>query len=303
MTLHAVTQALAAEYPEVPPHLIDEALLWYIHGHVAILATDPVSCAVREPEDPDTYLVSYTATGSDDLPVRFACDTCSPDEAITCLHALAAQIALLATTSAHEHDPEMASSVTSVTSAATETRQHEPCSLSLGGTTQRGYDILLCFRGYDVDQLMQQARQALGQWEVYGWGGKYGRTQQVTYAEKMAEQPESPPQRTSHPPSPPTPPIPPSPPVPPQGLVFTVDRIEASFLNKKWYWAVFGPDMPRSRVKHGVRIWEEGLKTAGLDPATMDPTNPPDLTGYLAHYIMKDDGTPDKIIRLLPGNH
>lgn len=303
--LHTITCRMAERYTDVPLHLIDEALLWYVHGHVSVHATDPVRCSVQDPDDadPEPYAVAYDLPLTPDAVAVWACNTCRPEDRTTCVHALAGMLAVLATEpEEHAADAPEAIGAPHRMPSVSEIRQHEPCSLSLSGTTPGGYDILLCLRGYEVEHLMHQARVAVAVWDAEGYRGKYGRHQPITYQETTPLTPEA---GAAVPPSvtlPPSAPAPSLPSIPQNGLVFTVERLEASFLNKKWYWAVFGPDMPRSRAKHGVRIWEEGLKTVGLDPATMDATCPPDLTGYLAHYILKDDGTPEKIIRLVPGH-
>lgn len=49
-------------------------------------------------------------------------------------------------------------------------------------------------------------------------------------------------------------------------------------------------------TKFGVTIWPEVLKAAGLEPDTIPPTF--NLNGYTATVLLKEDGTPNKVIKL-----
>ena len=279
-----------------PRPVVDIATPWLLSPDlIRILETDPLSIEVIDPEFPEEPLV---LTRENDL---FPCPLCVDAETV-CPHTVAATMKSWQW-AAEETVPLRNKEDLDPTAVV---HQHEPHSLTLKATTQHGYEALLCLRGFDAQRLFRQAAQLEALWSERGWTAPYGRSTPTTYAQATAAHaapaPQPQPQQGTPPGQTPAPAHPPAPTTmgtAPGALVFHPDRLEASFLNGKWYWAMFGPDMPRSRMKHGIRIWEEGLATAGWHPQTLNKEQPPDVRGYLAEYVLKPDGTPDKVIRLI----
>lgn len=75
---------------------------------------------------------------------------------------------------------------------------------------------------------------------------------------------------------------------------FAAETMTATVDDGKVYWKVKGGQFQ----KFGVSIWPEALEAAGFAPDEMNPLKPVDLTGWTAHYITKENGSPKKIIRL-----
>ena len=61
----------------------------------------------------------------------------------------------------------------------------------------------------------------------------------------------------------------------------------------KTYWKVKGGQF----TKFGVTVWPEVLKDAGL-ATDLDPMQVYSLQGYKAFYVTKDEGKPDKVVKL-----
>ncbi len=293
MSYQAAIEIVSREFPDVPRPLMDEALVLVARGAVTITPGDPLEIQVLDPaylETEPIILGPALAAGTWMCP-------CMEEVGITepCVHLVAALV-MLAQYEAQQDEREPISLVPAP--GKTDVIRHEPHSLSIKGITAKGFEVFLCLRGFDERQLFTRAARLLEAWEQKGWQPPYGSRRPITYQE--AQEKAAAPSGTTATPS-----------VaeenkPKEGtpgaqdiLVFHAERMEANFLNRTWYWAVFGYDMPRSRAKFGVRIWEEGLKTGGFDLKTLDPQNPPSLDGFLAHYILNADGTPDKIVRLI----
>lgn len=81
----------------------------------------------------------------------------------------------------------------------------------------------------------------------------------------------------------------------PQGdngaLTFKIDSIDVTTSNGKVSWKVKGGRFP----KHGVTMWPEPVIAAGLDPDTLKIG---DIAGWIATYILNDEGNPKKIVKL-----
>ncbi len=293
MTFPELYQKACVDFPAT---VVDIALPWLLTtGTIHILDHDPLTIQVTDPEFPEEPLVLVQEHG------LFPCPLCVDAETV-CPHTVAATMKSWQWT-AEETQPLRNKEDLDPTAII---HQHEPHSLTLKANTQHGYEALLCLRGFDAHRLFRQAAQLEALWHDRGWTAPYGRSTPTTYAQATAAPQSSVPPVTAPQQAPVSTPVTAPPTAPsqsvtaPGALVFHPDRLEASFLNGKWYWAMFGPDMPRNRIKHGIRIWEEGLATAGWHPHTLDKEHPPDVRGYLAEYVLKPDGTPDKVIRLIP---
>ena len=278
-----------------PPDLVDLATPWLLTpGLVTVAQPDPLQIQVLDPEMPgESILVIGTLDGETWHGVCPVCDT--PDT--SCVHVVAATMRAWQWLEAQA--PATPVAPTSII------QQHEPHSLTLKAVTAHGYEAMLTLRGFDAQQLFREAARLDTVWSERGWHAPYGRSTPQTYAQVQATaaDPVAPTTGATAAPATAAPSAPVAqagPPPAPGALVFHADRLEASFLNGKWYWNVFGPDMPRSRLKFGVRIWEEGLATGGfLAEHLADKEHPPDVRGFLAEYLLKADGTPDKVIRLV----
>ncbi len=74
--------------------------------------------------------------------------------------------------------------------------------------------------------------------------------------------------------------------------MFPAEEMKATIDDGKVYWKIRGGQYR----KFGVIVWPEVLEAAGLKD--LDPLKPVDLTGYMAHYVTKEDGGPQKVVRL-----
>lgn len=77
-------------------------------------------------------------------------------------------------------------------------------------------------------------------------------------------------------------------------LNFPADTLELSINAGKTYYKIKGGKF----TKFGVTIWPEALEAAGWDTSQLQATEVYNLRGWTAHYVTKDDGKPDKVIRL-----
>lgn len=75
-------------------------------------------------------------------------------------------------------------------------------------------------------------------------------------------------------------------------LTFKAESLEKSTKGDKTYYKVKGPKFPT----YGVTVWPEVLIEAGFDLDTL--TGVTSLTGYIAHYILKEGDKPDKVVGL-----
>ncbi|NJN93885.1 MAG: hypothetical protein HC875_07235 [Anaerolineales bacterium] len=78
----------------------------------------------------------------------------------------------------------------------------------------------------------------------------------------------------------------------PARATFLVDNITATVSDGKAYWRVKGGDFQ----KWGVAVYPEVLEAAGLN--NINPLVPYTEPGLIAHYSLKEDGKPKKIVRL-----
>ena len=75
--------------------------------------------------------------------------------------------------------------------------------------------------------------------------------------------------------------------------VFDASELVGTMAGGKTYWKVKGGQF----TKFGVTVWPEVLKDAGL-ATDLDPMQVYSLQGYKAFYVTKDEGKPDKVVKL-----
>ena len=75
---------------------------------------------------------------------------------------------------------------------------------------------------------------------------------------------------------------------------FPAQELSATVNDGKAYWKVKGDRFQ----KFGVTVWPEVLEAAGFEVETLNPLKPVDLTGWMATYVVKENGMPQKIVRL-----
>jgi hypothetical protein len=78
-------------------------------------------------------------------------------------------------------------------------------------------------------------------------------------------------------------------------LTFQAQTLVANISEGNTYWKVKGGKWSQ----YGVTIWPEVLAAAGFEPDGLDPTQPYDLSGYTAQYIINDKGNPQKVTALV----
>lgn len=76
---------------------------------------------------------------------------------------------------------------------------------------------------------------------------------------------------------------------------FAAESLTATVDDGKAYWKVRGGQFQ----KFGVAIYPEVLEAAGLDVDNLNPLKPVDLEGYTAVYSVKENGKPQKVVRLI----
>lgn len=77
-------------------------------------------------------------------------------------------------------------------------------------------------------------------------------------------------------------------------LTFEASKLVANVNEGNVYWKVKGGKFSR----HGVTIWPEVLEAAGFEPDNLDPTETYSLSGSTAHYVVNENGNPQKVIKL-----
>lgn len=77
-------------------------------------------------------------------------------------------------------------------------------------------------------------------------------------------------------------------------LTFRAKTMEATINGGKAYWKVKGGKFD----KFGITIWPEVLEDAGFNLEELDPMKVYQLDAYVAAYTLKEDGKPDKIVKL-----
>lgn len=75
---------------------------------------------------------------------------------------------------------------------------------------------------------------------------------------------------------------------------FAAEQMIATVADGNVYWKIKGGQYQ----KFGVSIWPEALEASGFDPENMNPMKPIDLTGKTAHFTVKENGQPRKVIKL-----
>jgi len=92
-----------------------------------------------------------------------------------------------------------------------------------------------------------------------------------------------------------TPPIAKSaPPKAQTGETFQAETMEATVNKGKAYWKIKGGKF----AKFGVTIWPEVLEAAGFNLEELDTGESYSLAGYVASYSLKEDGKPEKVVKL-----
>lgn len=75
---------------------------------------------------------------------------------------------------------------------------------------------------------------------------------------------------------------------------FIAETLSATVDDGKAYWKVKGGQFQ----KFGVTVYPEVLDAAGFDVDALNPLKPVDLSGWTAHYSLKESGKPQKVVRL-----
>lgn len=75
---------------------------------------------------------------------------------------------------------------------------------------------------------------------------------------------------------------------------FPAEELVATTSQGRTYWKVKGGKY----AKWGVTVWPEVLAQAGIDVGQINTQMPFPLVGFTAHYTMKDDGNPAKVVAL-----
>ena len=86
----------------------------------------------------------------------------------------------------------------------------------------------------------------------------------------------------------------------PEVKSFTADRMSVEMKDGKFYYKVIGAPF----TKFGVNVWDEVLQASGITIDHANPGNPPNIAGWKAEYIEKENNgkmVPAKVTRLLPG--
>lgn len=76
---------------------------------------------------------------------------------------------------------------------------------------------------------------------------------------------------------------------------FLPDRLTVTIDGEKEYFRVKGAQFS----KHGVVIYPEVLHASGIDPEEIDIRKGKSLRGWVAHYVLKENGQPQKVVRLV----
>lgn len=79
----------------------------------------------------------------------------------------------------------------------------------------------------------------------------------------------------------------------PKEETFPTEKLAVTISNNKKYFKVKGGPW----AKYGVTVWDEVLVRAGIPVQKLDAKEY-DLPGYIATFIRKADGKPDKVIKL-----
>jgi hypothetical protein len=75
---------------------------------------------------------------------------------------------------------------------------------------------------------------------------------------------------------------------------FPASQMTATIDDGKAYWKVKGGDF----LKFGIFVWPEALEQSGFNLEELNPMRPYDLTGWTAHYSIKKNGSPKKVVLL-----
>lgn len=75
---------------------------------------------------------------------------------------------------------------------------------------------------------------------------------------------------------------------------FAAETLTATVDDGKAYWKVRGGAFQ----KFGVAIYPEVLEAAGFDVDSLNPLKPVDLAGWTAVFSVKENGKPQKVVRL-----
>jgi len=155
------------------------------------------------------------------------------------------------------------------------------------GITKAGWNVQFTLRDVDEDALMTRFARFVGILDKYAVTPK-----------PVGQQPAAQPPTSVPPPAVRAPNTPP-PAAQAQASNGGTDSFEASILcgsinGSKTYWKVKGGRFS----KFGVSVWPEVLKPAGYDTDALDPRQEYNIQGFVAYYVMDEEGKATKVTRL-----
>ena len=160
------------------------------------------------------------------------------------------------------------------------TSTEAPRSVNFYGVSTKGWNLQFTIRSVDNESLLKELGDLINRVEALG-----------VVPKAVGQQPSN----VSHDTAPPPPPTSAPPPVHEVAYdTFEAAELEGSTRGDKTYWKVKGGKFS----KYGVTIWPEVLEEAGFNVNDLDPATVYSLAGYTARYVTKEDGKPDKVIKL-----
>lgn len=82
------------------------------------------------------------------------------------------------------------------------------------------------------------------------------------------------------------------------GISFDAEQMVANVADGNVYWKIRGSHYK----KFGVTIWPEVLEEAGFVAEEMPTTKIYDMTGWVAHCELNEEGKPKKVVKLINNN-
>lgn len=260
---------LREQYPDVEPDLFEQAQDYYAS---AIITATPTGYTF--PPTP-AYPVGVTVNHG-----KCSCydDVFDNDVEWVCAHLLAVELSTLSQESATTMDNQIPSPLMPPPALG------DPHSINVFATDGDGFSWQITLRSSstiaDVDHLFACARYAKEKIMKYGWKPNKTGVQASVAAPVAHKDPgavASQPERKS------------------EALTFMCDTMGAIVNNGKSYWKIRGGPF----AKFGVTVWEEVLEDAGFFKHKLDAMQTYNLKGWQAEYLLKEDGKPDKVTRLL----
>jgi len=154
------------------------------------------------------------------------------------------------------------------------TSTEAPRSVNFYGVTKMGWNCQFTIRSVDNDTLLSDMGDLIKKLEALGVTPK-----------QVGKQPDTPVSQNTPPPT------------KQEAAVydtFDAEELVGSMNKGNTYWKVKGGKFS----KYGVTIWPEVLAEAGFNVDALDPAQVYSLDGYEAMYITKEDGKPDKVVKL-----